>query len=257
MIICANSDQVVSTNASAFVSAQAASVVHKVRCNAAEITYKDQRDFCVEHDGSSDQFYCDQETRIHFWEAVDRVWNERSYSSRCWKGCSQFILEPRSEVWRNPQLERRRAMSWEGEPTVGKRVWQSSALVSPTTTLSRDAVPNGDDIEPVGGSRVDVGTGNEEEESLRARILEFEVIQEKSTSKEEREFEDCGHSVHKNWACVKDCCARNIFNLNRGRRKEENEQRYPSTGNISSCFFFLRGLISVCSYSFWRQSNYL
>ena len=32
---------------------------------------------------------------------------------------------------------------------------------------------------------------------------------------------------------------------------------YNSTGNISSCFFFIwRGLINVCSYSFWRRSNY-
>ena len=57
-------------------------------------------------------------------------------------------------------------MSREGELPVGKRVWQSAPLVSPTTTLNRDAVPIGDDIEPVGESRVDVKTGNEEEESL-------------------------------------------------------------------------------------------
>ena len=49
-------------------------------------------------------------------------------------------------------------------------MWQSRALVSPTTTLNRDAVPIGDDIEPVGESRVDVETENEEEEkSLRRR----------------------------------------------------------------------------------------
>ena len=47
---------------------------------------------------------------------------------------------------------------------MGKRVWQSSALVSPTTTLNRDAVPIGDDIEPVGESRAGVETGYEEEE---------------------------------------------------------------------------------------------
>ena len=47
----------------------------------------------------------------------------------------------------------------ERESAVGKRVWQSSALESPITTLNRDAVPIGDDIEPVGESRVDVETG--------------------------------------------------------------------------------------------------
>ena len=31
---------------------------------------------------------------------------------------------------------------------------------------------------------------------------------------------------------------------------------YTSTGNLSSCFFILGGLISICSYSFWRRSNY-
>ena len=45
-------------------------------------------------------------------------------------------------------------------------MWQSSALVSPMTTLNRDAVPIGDDIEPVEESRVDVETGYEEEEEF-------------------------------------------------------------------------------------------
>ena len=31
---------------------------------------------------------------------------------------------------------------------------------------------------------------------------------------------------------------------------------YTPTGNLSSCFFILGGLISVCSYSFWHRSNY-
>ena len=57
-----------------------------------------------------------------------------------------------------------------GESTVGNRVLQSGALVSPTTTLNRDTVPIGDDIEPVGESRVDVETGIEEEESLAEGI---------------------------------------------------------------------------------------
>ena len=63
---------------------------------------------------------------------------------------------------------------------LGTRVWQSSVLVSPTTTSNRDAVPIGDDIEPVGESRVDVKTGNKgEEESLEVGIPTFEVIQKK------------------------------------------------------------------------------
>ena len=57
-------------------------------------------------------------------------------------------------------------MFWEGESTVGKRVWQSSALLSPVTTVNRHAIPIGDDIESVGDSRVDVETGNEEKKEI-------------------------------------------------------------------------------------------
>ena len=76
--------------------------------------------------------------------------------------------------------------------------------MSQITILKRDAVPIGDDIEPVGESRVGLITGNEEEESLEVGILTFEVFPKNPTSGEEREFEDCGHSLHKNWrgACV-------------------------------------------------------
>ena len=49
--------------------------------------------------------------------------------------------------------------------------WQSSALVSSTKILSRDVAPTGDDIEPVGESRADVGMGYEEDEEL----LEAEI----------------------------------------------------------------------------------
>ena len=51
------------------------------------------------------------------------------------------------------KCEQCRAVCCEEKSTVGKRVWQSSALVSPTTTLSRDVAPLGDDIEPMGESR--------------------------------------------------------------------------------------------------------
>ena len=62
----------------------------------------------------------------------------------------------------------------------GNGYGRGSALVSPMTTLNRDAVPIGDDIESVGGSRVDVETGNEEEQ----------------------EPEDCGHAVYRIWCAV-------------------------------------------------------
>ena len=98
----------------------------------------------------------------------------------------------------------------EGESTVGNQVWQSSALVIPTTTLNRDVVPIVGDIEPVMELRVDVETGNEEEESLEEGIPTFDMIQKNPTSREEQELKDCGHAVRRSWcvACVKDRCAR-------------------------------------------------
>ena len=85
------------------------------------------------------------------------------------------------------------------ESTVGKRVWQSSALVSPGPALNRDAVPIGDDIEPMEESRADVETGNEEEESPEVGIPTFEMTQKNPTSREEQEQEVCGHADYKNW----------------------------------------------------------
>ena len=73
--------------------------------------------------------------------------------------------------------------SGKGESTVGKRVWQSGVLVSPTTTLNRDVAPIGDDIEPVVESRAGVETGYEEEESLQVGIPTFEEIQKNLTSR--------------------------------------------------------------------------
>ena len=70
------------------------------------------------------------------------------------------------------------------------------------TTLSREAVPIGDDIGPVGESRVVVKTGNEEEESLEG-IPTCEMIHKNTVRRAEQELEDCGHSVHKNWRGVR------------------------------------------------------
>ena len=80
-------------------------------------------------------------------------------------------------------------MSWKGESTVGKQVWQSSGLLSPTKTLRRGAEPIGDNIEPVEGSRVDVETRNVEE-SLEEGIPTFEMSQKNPSSRKEPEIED-------------------------------------------------------------------
>ena len=68
------------------------------------------------------------------------------------------------------------------------------------TTLNRDAVPIGDDIEPVAESRVDVEIGNEEEEkSSEEGIPTVEINTKSPTSGEEQEPEDCGHAVYRSW----------------------------------------------------------
>ena len=64
-----------------------------------------------------------------------------------------FLPERRSEIHRNQWCEQR--------SEVAKRVWQSSALVSPLKSLNRDVAPIGDDIEPIGESRADVEMGND------------------------------------------------------------------------------------------------
>ena len=57
-------------------------------------------------------------------------------------------------------------------------MWQSGELVSPTTTLHREAVPIGDDIEPVVESCVDVDTRNTEEKSQEVGLLTLGVPEE-------------------------------------------------------------------------------
>ena len=74
-----------------------------------------------------------------------------------------FPPEQRGETHRDQQCEQHSA--------VGKRVWQSSALVRPTISLCRDVAPIDDDIEPIGESRADVEMGNDEdEEPLEAEV---------------------------------------------------------------------------------------
>ena len=90
-----------------------------------------------------------QEMRFH-----ELAWKERSHS------CSKTTFS---------------ILSCEELSAVGKRGWQSSALVSPARTLNRDEAPIGDDIEPVGESRADVEMGNEEDkEPWKQKFTESE-----------------------------------------------------------------------------------
>ena len=82
-------------------------------------------------------------------------------------------------------------MSYEELSTVGKRAWQSSALVSPRKTQSRDVAPIGDDIERVGESGADVEMGNEEdEEALDAEIPRVRMNPKNPTSTEKMEHDE-------------------------------------------------------------------
>ena len=67
------------------------------------------------------------------------------------------VLAKRSRrgVPRKPRVPREKPPPHERCSAVGKRVWQSSPLVSPTKTLNRDVAPIGDDIETIGESRAD------------------------------------------------------------------------------------------------------
>ena len=77
-----------------------------------------------------------------------------------WYGRKQHIpLEQRSEIHRNPYCEQFSA--------AGTRLWQSSALVSPTKILNMDLAPIGDDTELNEAPREEVEMGNDEDEKPR------------------------------------------------------------------------------------------
>ena len=107
---------------------------------------------------------------------------------------------------------------------VGKRVWQSSALVSPTKTLNRDVAPIGDDIEPIGESRADVEMTNEEdEETWEAENPRVKMNPKNPTSREKQKHEDSEHAVYRNWcaACVE---GRGVGGQHRIEPLEEEER---------------------------------
>ena len=119
-----------------------------------------------------------------------------------------------------------------------KRVRQSSALVSPSTTLNRDAVPIGDDIESVGESRADVEMGNEEdEEPFEAEIPRVRMNPKNPTSREKQEPEDCGHAVCRSWCavCVKGRCVGKHLQV----EPLEEEERARTTPMVAFDYVFL------------------
>ena len=98
--------------------------------------------------------------------------------------------------------------------------------MSPTTTLSRDAVHIGDDIEPVGESRADVVIGNEEEESLESELSTVETNPKNLMRKAQQEREECGHAVDRNW-WVRGRCVEKHLQVE-PVEEEERERTKPS-----------------------------
>ena len=68
-------------------------------------------------------------------------------------------------------------------------------------------------------------------------IPTFEEVQNNPMTGEERELEDCGHAVHRNWcaACVKDRCARKHLQVE--PFEEENRERTKSSWVSFDCVF--------------------
>ena len=81
-----------------------------------------------------------QERRMHFGTIGEMVRKKTAHSTLHRNQHVQFVLDGRSEVNRNQYCEQLSAS--------GNRVWQSSALVSPTKTLTTDLAPIGGDFEP-------------------------------------------------------------------------------------------------------------
>ena len=129
-------------------------------------------------------------------------------------------------------------MSCKELSAVGKRGWQSSALVSSTKTLNRDVAPIGDDIEPVEESRADVEMGNEEdEEPLEAEIPSVRMNPKNSTIREKQEHEDSGHAVDRSWcgACVEGRCVGGQHRI----ELLEEEERERTTPIVAFNYGFL------------------
>ena len=86
-------------------------------------------------------------------------------------------------------------------------------------------------------SRVDVKTGNEEDESPEEGIPTFEVIQKNLTSREGQEPEDCGHADYRIWCvvCVKARCAGKHLLVEPWEK--EGRERTKSSWVSFDCFF--------------------
>ena len=94
-------------------------------------------------------------------------------------------------------------VSWEQFPAARKRVWQISALVSPTKIMNTSLAPIGDDIEPIEAPREGVETKMKIhwKSTFRTRMNAKNL-----RSREKQDYEDAGHAVCRSRCpvCVED-----------------------------------------------------
>ena len=143
--------ETLNSSASAHTSAPASRV--------AGIACRKQQDFYVKHNGGymiPTHSKIGQGMRIHFEKLLDENGKNELVPMCLENDTPNFYLNGEFKP-EEIQCESDRAVFRERQSTSGKRVWQSSALVSPTTTLNRDAGPINDDTEPMEvESRTDV-----------------------------------------------------------------------------------------------------
>ena len=152
----------------------------------------------------------------------------------------QCLLEPRSAIHRNQQCEQC--------PAVGKRVWQTNALVSPTKPLNRD--------EPIRESRADVEMGNEEdEEPFEAEIPRVRMNPQNPTTREKQEHGDSGHVVYRSWcaACVE---SRGVGGQQRIEPLEEEEGERTTPIVAFDYCFLTQGNADTFPLLICRDSKY-
>ena len=107
-------------------------------------------------------------------------------------------------------------------------------LVSPITTLNQDAVPIGDDIEPVGNlvqmSRQETKKKKKKKNSpVEPKIPTVEMNPKDPTRRAEQEGEDCGHAFYRNGCavCIDGRCVEKHLQVG-SFEEEERERIMPS-----------------------------
>ena len=163
--------------------------VHKVLCSAAEIACKGRQDFYLGHDGGymiPIHSKIGQGMRTHFEKLVHWHGKNELIAVHLENNIFNFHLNREVRSTETNHVNDADHFLAKKLSAVGKRGWQSSALVSPTKTLNRDVAPIGDDIAPVVESRADVEMGSDEdEEPFEAEIPRVRMNPKESNEQRE------------------------------------------------------------------------